>query len=158
MPAANAAIAAVAGDADRPLIAAGTLAAATDNQKYTTNFLAASYDLGVAKLSAGYKTDKLDLGVADLNATLKTTILGVSAPVGALTLKASYVARKADEKIGNQFAVGGVYDLSKRTSVYATYSVLKNEEGLGMSVGSAAASDFTGLKSKGFEMGVKHNF
>jgi predicted porin len=158
VPAANAAIAAVAGDADRTAIAAGTLAAATDNQKYTTNFLAASYDLGVAKLSAGYKTDKLDLGVADLNATLKTTILGVSAPVGALTLKASYVSRKADEKIGNQFAVGGVYDLSKRTSVYATYSVLKNEEGLGMSVGSAAASDFTGLKSKGFEAGIKHSF
>ena len=132
---------------------AGT--AATDDQKWTTNFLAGSYDLGVAKLSAGYKTDKF----SELDDTLKSTILGVTAPMGALTLKASYVARKlGGEKVGNQVALGGVYDLSKRTAAYATYSVLTNEAGYGMNVGSAAASDFTGLKSKGFEVGVKHSF
>ncbi len=158
LPAANAAISAVAGDPDRTAIVAGTLAAATDDQKYTTNFLAASYDFGVAKLSAGYKTDKLSFADA-FSGTAKSTILGVAAPMGALTLKASYVARKIDgDKVGNQVALGGVYDLSKRTSMYATYSVLKNEVGSGLSVGSAAASDFTGLKSKGFEAGVKHTF
>ncbi len=126
-----------------------------DSQKWTTNFLAGSYDLGVAKLSAGYKTDKTDA----ITGTLKSTILGVAAPVGALTLKASYVARKlASAKVANQVAVGGIYDLSKRTSVYAAYSTLTNESGYGMNVGSAAASDFTGLKSKGFEAGVKHSF
>jgi predicted porin len=158
VPAANAAIAAVAGDANRPAITASSLAAATDSQKYTTNFLAGSYDLGIAKVSAGYKTDKLSLADA-FSGTAKSTILGVAAPVGALTLKASYVARKVEsEKVANQVAFGAVYDLSKRTSVYAAYSVLKNEEGSGLSVGSAAASDFTGLKSKGFEAGVKHSF
>ena len=126
----------------------------TEDQKWTTNFLAGSYDLGVAKLSVGYKTDKL----STIEQTIQTQIYGVVAPVGALTLKAAYVSRKADEKVGNQFAVGAVYDLSKRTSLYTTYSVLKNEAGIGNSVGSAAASDFTGLKSKGFEAGVKHNF
>ena len=126
-----------------------------DSQKWTTSFLAGSYDLGVAKLSAGYKTDKTDA----ITGTLKSTILGVAAPMGALTLKASYVARKlASAKVANQTAIGGVYDLSKRTSVYATYSSLSNEAGYGMNVGSAAASDFTGLTSKGFEFGVKHSF
>jgi predicted porin len=126
-----------------------------DSQKWTTNFLAGSYDLGVAKLSAGYKTDETDA----ITGTLKSTILGVAAPVGALTLKASYVARKLDSaKVANQVAVGGIYDLSKRTSVYAAYSALTNQSGYGMNVGSAAASDFTGLKSKGFEAGVKHSF
>ena len=128
---------------------------AGDTQKITTNFLAGSYDLGVAKLQAGYKTDKASF----YSETFKSTILGVTAPMGALTLKASYVARKlGSDKVGTQTAVGGVYDLSKRTSVYATYSSLNNEEGYGMNVGSAAVSDFTGLTSKGFEFGVKHSF
>lgn len=129
--------------------------AAADSEKITTNFLAGSYDLGVAKLSAGYKTDKASF-YAD---TFKSTILGVAAPMGAVTLKASYVARKlGSAKVGNQVAIGGIYDLSKRTSVYATYASLSNEAGYGMSIGSAAASDFTGLTSKGFEAGIKHSF
>jgi predicted porin len=127
----------------------------TEDQKWTSNFLAASYDLGVAKLSAGYKTDE----TTEVTGTFKSTILGVTAPMGATTLKASYVARKlGSAKVGNQFALGALYDLSKRTTVYAAYSVLKNEAGYGMNVGSAAASDFTGVKSKGFEAGVKHSF
>lgn len=127
----------------------------TDDQKWTTNFLAGSYDLGVAKLQAGYKTDK----TTEITGTFKSTILGVTAPMGALTLKASYIARKLDgAKVGTQTAVGGVYDLSKRTSLYATYSSLNNENAYGMNVGSAAVSDFTGLTSKGFEAGVKHSF
>ncbi len=135
---------------------ATTGAAASEDQKWTTNFLAGSYDLGVAKLSLGYKTDKISS--SDDSGTLKSMIYGVTAPVGALTLKASYVTRKLDgDKMNNQFAVGAVYDLSKRTSVYTTYSVLKNEEGLGNTVGSTVASA-GGVKSKGFEMGVKHNF
>jgi predicted porin len=130
----------------------------TDTAKWTTNFLAGSYDLGVAKLSAGYKTDEITDTAGASSDTLKSTILGVSAPFGATTFKASYVERRADVKIGNQFAIGLVYDLSKRTSVYTTYAVLKNEDNIGNTVGSAAASDFTGLKSKGFEAGIKHSF
>lgn len=141
-----------ANDACKSGATAGTVA--TEDQKWTTNFLVGSYDLGVAKLSAGYKTDKISMGDAT---TLKTMIYGVTAPVGAVTLKASYVTRKADEKLGNQFAVGAVYDLSKRTSAYATYAILKNEEGLGNTVGSTVASA-GGLKSKGFEVGMKHSF
>jgi predicted porin len=129
--------------------------AAADSESITTNFLAGSYDLGVAKLSAGYKTDKASFYAE----TFKSTILGVVAPMGALTLKASFVTRSlGSDKVADQVAFGGVYDLSKRTSVYATYSTLNNEAGYGMNVGSAAASDFSGLTSKGFEAGVKHSF
>ena len=133
--------------------------ATVDTAKWVTNFLAGSYDLGMAKLSAGYKTDKITDTTGTSLDTLKSTILGVSAPFGATTVKASYVTRKAGStKIGNQFAIGAVYDLSKRTSVYGTYAALKNEVGFGNTVGSAPASDFTGLTSKGFEAGIKHSF
>ena len=135
----------------------GTTTPATDNQKWTTNFLAASYDLGVAKLSAGYKTDKLT-NVPAMTGTAKSTILGATAPMGAVTLKASLVSRKlASTDLGNQFALGAIYDLSKRTSVYTTYSVLTNKNGLGNTVGSTVASA-ANIKSKGAEVGVKHNF
>lgn len=135
-------------------VPATTGTVATDDQKWTTNFLAASYDLGVAKLSAGYKTEKYSV----VDNALKSTIVAVSAPVGALTLKASYVNKDSDSgKIGSQVAVGGVYDLSKRTSVYATYSAITNEAGYGNTVGSAVASAGA-VDSKGYEFGVKHSF
>jgi predicted porin len=60
--------------------------------------------------------------------------------------------------MAKQAAVGVIYDLSKRTSLYSTYSALDNGVSFGKNVGSAAASDFTGLTSKGFEAGIKHNF
>jgi predicted porin len=132
----------------------------TDDQKWTTNLFAASYDLGVAKVSYMYRKDNLKIaGDSGLNATHNT--LGVSAPMGATTLKASYTAKKvgldgdASVKAGTQFAIGAVYDLSKRTSVYATYAILKNEAGFANNVGAAANG---GDKSKGFEAGVKHSF
>jgi predicted porin len=129
--------------------------AAADTQDWKTNMVAASYNFGPATLRAGYKTDKASF-LAD---TIKTTILGVTAPMGALTLRASYVSAKfGSADMANQAAVGVIYDLSKRTSLYSTYSALDNGSNFGKTVGSAAASDFTGLTSKGFEMGVKHNF
>jgi predicted porin len=158
---AAAANALIAASPSFPVVPASTITEATDNIKYTTNFMAASYNLGFATVSAGYKTDKLGISVvgADASAKSKTTILGVAVPVGAAVLKASYITRKAeDEKVGTQFAVGGIYNLSKRTSVYANYAALTNKEGYGQTVGSAITSDFTGRKSTGFEAGVKHNF
>ncbi|MGV0962218.1 MAG: porin, partial [Limnohabitans sp.] len=135
--------------------------AASDDQKMATNFLAGSYDFGIVKASAGYRTEKwTEAGVTA--AKTKSAIYGLSAPVGALTLKASYITKKVDFndgdiKAGTQTAVGAVYDLSKRTAFYATYAVLKNEDGFANSVGSAAASA-GGVKSKGFDIGVRHSF
>ncbi len=131
----------------------------TDDQKWTTDVLAAAYDLGVAKVSYMYRKDGFKVaGVNFFDAKLNT--FAVSAPIGATTLKASYTTKKvgnalASIKAGNQFAVGAVYDLSKRTSVYATYAVLDNEAGFANNVGVAANG---GNKSKGFETGVKHSF
>jgi predicted porin len=140
--------------------AAATATNGTADQKWTTDLLAAAYDLGVAKVSYMYRKDSLKEGsLIGLNAKYNT--FGVTAPMGATTLKASYTAKKvgldgfASVKASNQFAVGAVYDLSKRTSLYATYAVLENEAGFANNVGVAANG---GNKSKGFETGVKHSF
>ena len=147
------AVVALTGQTCATAATAGT--AATEDQKWTTNFLAGSYDLGVARLSAGTKNEKLTRGTGT---KINSNIIGVAAPMGALTLKATYITKKVDSaKAGTQAAFGGVYDLSKRTSVYGTYSTLKNEAGFGNVVGSAVAST-GGATSKGFDIGVKHNF
>ncbi|MDO9014641.1 MAG: porin, partial [Polynucleobacter sp.] len=133
----------------------------TDNQKFTTDFLAASYNFGVAKAALGYRTEKLAVNAA--TGKTKAMIYSVLAPFGAVTLKASYITKRSAlttdsyAKAGSQFAVGAVYDMSKRTALYVTYSRLKNESNFANSVGSAAASA-GGVSSKGFDIGARHTF
>ena len=136
--------------------------ASTDKQRWITNFLGGSYDFGILKLSAGYKIDMLS-GDAALSDRLKGTIVGVSAPVGPVVLRATYVERRlGDNKIGNQGAVGVSYDLTKRTALYANYADLDNESGYGMTVygtsGNGAPMSNPGGRSRGLEMGVRHIF
>lgn len=134
----------------------------TDNQKWTTNFIGASYDFGVLKLSGGYKTDKLT-GEPELTDRLKSGIVGLSAPIGPVVVRASYVERRlGGSKIATQAAIGASYDLTKRTALYTNYAQLDNEAGYGMSVagtaGSGAPMSEAGRRSRGFEAGVRHIF
>ncbi len=134
----------------------------TDNQKWTTNFIGASYDFGVLKLSGGYKTDKLS-GEPELTDRMKSGIVGVTAPVGPIVVRASYVERRiGGDKVATQAAVGASYDLTKRTALYTNYAQLDNEAGFGQSVsgtvGSGAPMSEAGRRSRGFEAGVRHIF
>ncbi len=134
----------------------------TDNQKWTTNFLGASYDFGIFKLSGGYKTDKMS-GEQVPTDRMKSGILGVTAPVGPIVLRASYVERRiGSNKAASQAAIGASYDLSKRTALYTNYAQLDNEPGYGMSVygtaGAGAPMSAPGRRSRGFEAGVRHIF
>ena len=129
----------------------------TDDQKWKTNMLVGAYDLGLAKAALGYRQDKVE--IPNDTGTIKSMIYSVTAPFGPqLTLKASYITKKGDgQKMGNQLAGGVVYDLSKRTALYATYAQIKNEAGFANTVGSALTSA-GGEKSKGFDIGVRHSF
>ena len=133
--------------------------------KGLTNF-GASYDLGVAKIMAQYETNSNITA-----ATGKTAyMLGVTAPMGAGLLRAAYGAR---ESAGIEFAavpaigttatysptnstanvtayknlasIGYDYNLSKRTSLYTTYT---RAEAFASSIGK-----FTVV-----QLGVAHNF
>lgn len=92
---------------------------AANDRKVTR--LAASYDLGVAKLGAGVEID-------DPTGPGKTTgtILGVSMPLGkAITVGATYARARvkgvtpSGTKTG--YELGAQYDLSKRTNVQVAY-------------------------------------
>ena len=84
--------------------------------------------------------------------------------LGAGEFKASYVPYKSDNSAlkGNQFAVGYVYNLSKRTAVYTTYARLSNTGSSAVisSFGqtSLGASPSFGQSINGFDIGLRHSF
>ena len=127
--------------------------------------LGGSYDFGVAKLLAGYRTSKVDLAAGENKRN--GAYVAVTAPVGPGLVRASYNRYENKYNGGkdkaDQLSVGYVYGLSKRTSVYGTYSYLKQKDFNG---GVPAAAMYTlgtgGLKDsgkqQGFQVGVSHSF
>ena len=89
--------------------------------------IAATYDLGSAKVYFGYTTGTKEADVSvNTKTTTKETNLGVAVPMGAITLKAGYGKNKVEDTVlgavtktdGNDFVVGADYALSKRTTAY----------------------------------------
>ena len=101
---------------------------ANANAKYKDETRASgSYDFGVAKVGLGAVVTN-----SGLNAGGKATdyLLGVSAPLGAVTLGAQFVSRKIDDNAFTGQGTGTItgtaieadYALSKRTKVIANYA------------------------------------
>jgi len=147
---------------------------------YTQDNIGAAYDLGVAKLMAQYGTQTQSAsGVANAK-KMTNNMFGVAIPMGALTLKASMNSAKRSDSTGAVFApnineigskttqnaIGAVYDLSKRTAVYATYSTNKLTAGtttagslranLGLAGGALAAG--ASATATGTDIGLRHSF
>ena len=100
-----------------------------------------SYDLGVAKLLAGYGQSKDEA---------KDFTFGVDVPLSpAMVLSTGFTQVRPDAggAKANSFAVGVNYALSKRTSVYSGFRKDNKE----------AAANYGGVESR-FGVGVKHTF
>ena len=133
--------------------------------------LGGSYDFGVAKAMAQYGTYKQQ---ANLNQGVPTDqklthyLLGVSVPVGAGEFKASYNWGKLDKTAAaaensrdqRQLALGYVYNLSKRSAVYTTYSrMTANGVGATASMGLTSTPVAAGgVSATGYDIGVRHSF
>lgn len=135
------------------------------NEDLKTWQLGGSYDFAVVKLAASfYKETKYTQISTNGSDKLKTWNLGVSAPVGAAgVVKASYNNYKwsdSSEK-AQQFSLGYVHSLSKRTALYGTYSYLKNKNGADFELNGAFAgvngANDSG-KMQGVQVGVRHAF
>jgi predicted porin len=116
-----------------------------------------SYNFGIAKLLGYYGETEL------LTQNAKVYSISTVVPMGAGEIHASYSSGNTNlaNSGSNQFAIGYVYNLSKRTALYTTASFLDNESGARASV--AGGSSVTGApslggRSTGFEAGVRHFF
>ncbi|WP_184414891.1 porin [Rhodocyclus tenuis] len=113
------------------------LAGGSDDLKLNAHFLGASYDFGLAKLKASFQTQKNETGGSE-SGKFDIWQLGVDVPVTAAgTIRAAYVAyndkfdtRKADD--AKSWTVGYTHALSKRTTAYAAYTVVRNDNNAGL--------------------------
>lgn len=133
---------------------------------YKLSNLAATYDLGVAKVFALYNLQQWG------NLEQKLMGLGAHVPVGSFVLRASVVkvdqsGRTAanvstDANDSSLAALGGVYHLSKRSALYSTVSRINNKGAASFSVsgnaGVVPAAAALGKKSSGYEFGIRHIF
>ena len=133
--------------------------------KYKNWGIGGSYDFGMAKAMA-----KFGVNDSDLAGTKHTYwSLGGTIPVGAGYIPLSYGSIKVNNAASwkaNQFALGYVHNLSKRTAAYATYSHISNKNGANFTflggngggnpgfAGTAAAAG----SGTGIDIGVKHSF
>ncbi|MDR2637629.1 MAG: porin, partial [Zoogloeaceae bacterium] len=137
--------------------------------KITTWAVGGTYDLSVAKLAVFYDRNKLSASNLD-NISLKTWLLGVTVPFGKHAIQASYTQSKLDVSNdtsagkAKQWALGYTYNLSKRTSVYAAYADISNDNEKGK-VGKVQRTASVGDSSNsgdgyqnGFQFGLKHSF
>ncbi|MBL8317566.1 MAG: porin [Burkholderiaceae bacterium] len=123
--------------------------------EYTHNNIAGSWNAGFANFMAQYDTQ--EAGAAERVMYL----FGVVVPVGQHELKFSYVNSKGDGPLNgvdaDQFALGYIYNLSKRTALYGHYAQIKNKGGAAFVVG-AGPGNATNDKSTGYEVGLRHSF
>lgn len=153
--------------------------------------LGGTYDFGVAKVFAEYSNNKMDT-VRATNAfnPFGTTkpgfnggLIGVTIPIGAGLIRASYSAVKYSNTSTNllgttnnyfgfnnqpkadKFALGYVYNLSKRTALYATVGYVDNKDGAALTVGgpayyTKAINGFVPVpdSSVGYDLGIRHSF
>lgn len=136
---------------------------ANGGEDLTTFNIAGSYNFGFATLFLQYhKSDWTNAAKADLTQT--NILVGATVPVGAGTIKATYGKVDLDTSAtastgASQIALGYVYDLSKRTSVYAHYARISNDAGAKFATsGSGPTFKAAGESSTGYEVGVRHSF
>ncbi len=118
----------------------------------TSTNIGASYNLGVVAIMGAYMKDA-NTGANDVNGW----VLGATAPVGSGTAKLSFSQTdNGNNGVGKQVAVGYNYDLSKRSTVYATLASISNSGGTAFSANGSTTN--AGGSSTGFDLGVKHSF
>jgi len=132
--------------------------------------LAANYDFGVVKAYFAYEKDKgsnsAPLPVANAygyavapkaSTNSAEWLLGVGVPLAGGNLVASYINKddKQNNQDAQQYAIGYLYPMSKRTTLYSSVAKIKNKNGAGYTVGNNTEP---GSGDKAFNLGVRHAF
>ena len=124
--------------------------------------LSGTYDFGAFKLHTLAQRSTGSPTGAALNLDVLDLMAGVSIPVGGGKIQASYVhhddrtplARHGD-KDASQVAIGYLYYLSKRVSVYTAYGRIRNENGAAFLSGNATEA---GTGNRSFNLGGAYDF
>lgn len=123
--------------------------------------LGATYDFGVVKLHGIYGDRKLDAGlVAPESVKIRSGLIGATVPFGASAIRAEYIKnenRDIDDADSDVFALSYTYALSKRTTLYATYVRVSNDDGSTLGIGGPGEA-IAGENASGAAIGINHKF
>ena len=137
------------------------------NDDYRVWNLGGSFNFGVAKLSALYhRAEYTPAGLAQRSQRLWG--IGANVPLGQGEFRATYqrsdlnggtVVGLRDQDDARQYAVGYIYNLSKRTALYTDVSRLQNRGGSLLTIPGGTGVNFVGgQNSTAFAAGVRHSF
>ena len=145
-------------------------------QQYNVMNIGASWNFGAFKLMglANWESGDLSPATAALTGNtdidVRTYMIGASMPLGAGELKGSATFGSASYDLldGQQYAIGYIYNLSKRTALYTTGSyIVNNASGVKSAAGatvipggvySMGINPGVGGNTFGLDFGVKHSF
>ena len=119
----------------------------------TQTNLGASWNFGVAKPMVLWNENKVGA------TRTRTWLVGANVLVGPGVIRVAY-SRVNTDRVANdadQWALGYVHNLSKRTALYANWSRISNKNG-GTTYNVGRATTVPGGSSSGFELGVRHSF
>lgn len=140
-------------DANTFTLPAAAAVVGTGTVEYRTAFIGGTFDFGVAKAHLAFADSEAE--AAATTADNRNWMVGVSAPVGPGTVLASYIRndlRDLADGVSNQYAIGYTHALSKRTNLYTSYSVTRNDAAVRL---NAFANGEDGHQ---FNFGVRHLF
>jgi predicted porin len=123
------------------VVPTGLAPTTTTSAKVKNSVLGAVYNISDVKLRASYGTVKFN-AVGDM--TIHDYMLGATAPFGPGTLQASWNRNKVADLtsgVSNQYALGYIYPLSKRTNLYALASYTRNGKDVRMNAWANGKSD-----------------
>lgn len=133
----------------------GLVAGGADAGDSRGTLLGGAYDFKVAKLHAAYADNRDKDAAGATTGRSRDYMLGVSAPVGPVSLMASFIRhndRLAPNADADFWALGATYALSKRTNFYASYSTVRNESA------GATGSGVAGTDISWINVGIRHRF
>lgn len=123
-----------------------------------------SWNLGFMTLMGQYIRSEVDGGPSN-GRELNNYLVGGLIPFGASTFKFSYVKADGDgptaadrARDADQIALGYLYSLSKRTTLYTHVSRVSNKSGANFTASSGGVANALGGRSTGYEFGVNHAF
>jgi len=145
------------------------------NARDTQQYYAATYDFGILKAYAQYVTRKITFTNNDsIYVQRSAQQIGVRAPITSVvtawasagTGNINPTGSTGDNSKFNGWQIGGDYNLSKRTNLYAIYgqtSTSNNQTGLYSANGAATASGAltagqTSYNASSYAVGVRHTF
>lgn len=137
-------------------LAYGETTNAANGDKFKSLNLGASYNFGVAKLSGIVNQSKQDVRKQT------SYMVGGVVPLGAGEIHAAYV--RADtansDNDANQWSLGYVHNLSKRTALYTAASRITNKGAAKFAIGGVTNGPpaVVGQASTGVEAGIRHIF